>query len=236
MAQSSKQIEEDLLKSFKKIDYYSKKNDDEKIQIANDEFEKNLKDYTEKYPSTISYSFDALKKQHLDISNSTDGSFRIYSWDTWTGGTMHAFENIMQYKSAGKVTSIIDRPKKEGDYIHNYNKIYTFINKGKTYYLTVYLDVASTKDVSNGIHIFTIENGKIADAGLIKTRSGVHSDLHYDYDFGSVVDIDFDKRPQPRFEEQTNTIYLPLVDGNRQMTRKFILYKFTGQYFERVKN
>jgi hypothetical protein len=50
------------------------------------------------------------------------------------------------------------------------------------------------------------------------------------------VDIDYERRPRPYFDEKTNTIYLPLVDSNNQMTNKFILYKFTGQYFERVKN
>jgi len=235
-AQTPKQIEDDLLKSFKRIDYYRQQNDGDKIAIANDEFEKKLKIYTEKFPSTLTYSFDALMKEHMDISSSTDGSFRIYSWDTGTGGTMRAFENVFQYGSEGKTTSIIDVPKQEGDYINNYHKMYTFKANGHTYYLTIYLVIGSTKDVGDGIRIFLIENGKLGDAKLIKTHSGLRSDLFYDYDFASVVNIDFDKRPAIRFEDKTNTIYLPLVDGNRNMTNKFILYKFTGQYFERVKN
>jgi len=235
-AQTPRQIEDDLIKSFKKIEYYSQKNDYKKTAAANDEFETKLKSHTERIPSTLTYPFDVLKKAHVHISTSTDDLFRIYSWDTWTGGTMHAFENVFQFKSGGKTFSILDHPKEEGDYIHNYHKMYTFINNGKAYYLTVYLDIASTKDISNGIHIFSIEGGKLTDAKLIKTHSGLHGDLHYDYDFGSVVNIDFEKRPAIRFDNTTNTIYLPLVDGNRQMTNKFILYKFTGQYFEKVKN
>jgi hypothetical protein len=149
---------------------------------------------------------------------------------------MRAFENLFQYKSTGKVISIIDHPKEEGDYIHNYYKMYTVVNNDKAYYLTVYIDIGSTKAIANGLHVFTIENGKLTDAKIIKTHSGLHSDLSYDYDFGSVVNIEFGERPEPRFDEKINIIYLPLVDGKMQMTRKFILYKFTGQYFERVKN
>lgn len=235
-AQTPQQIEADLVKSYKKIEYYSLKNDYEKTSSANDEFETKLKTYTEKVSSTLTCPFVALKKSHVDISTSTDGLFRIYSWDTMTGGTMRAFENVFQYRSAEKLISILDRPKEEGDYIHNYYKIYTFINNAKAYYLTVYTDIGSTKDVADGIHVFVVDNGKLGDAKIIQTRSGLHNDLHYDYDFGSVVNTEYDKRPAPRFDEKTNTIYLPLIDGNRQMTSKFILYKFTGQYFERVKN
>lgn len=234
-SQTPKQIENNLIESYKKIEFYSQKNDYEKISSANDEFEAKLKNCTEKIPATLTYPFDA-KKARVDVSTSADGLFRIYSWDTWTGGTMHAFENVFQYKSSGKVISFLDRPKEEGDYIHNYNEIYTFINGGKAYYLTVYTDIGSTKDVSNGIHVFTIDNGKLTDAKIVRTHSGLHSDLSYDYDFRSVVDIEYGERPSPRFDEKTNMISLPLVSGNRQMTKRLILYKFTGQYFERVKN
>lgn len=114
--------------------------------------------------------------------------------------------------------------------------MYIFIANGKSYYLTVYLIIASSKDVGEGIHICNIDNGQLTDAKLIKTHSGLHSDLSYDYDFGSVVNIDYEKRPRIHFDNNTNTIYLPMVDDNYKMTNKFIQYKFTGQYFERLKN
>ena len=235
-AQTPKQIEDDLVKSYKKIEYYSQKNDYDKTAAVNKEFETKLKSYTEKTPATLTYPFKALKKANVDVSTSTDGLFRIYSWDTESGGTMHFFENIMQFKTGTITKAILDKPDGEAVNNYNYNKIYSFRVNDKVYYLARYLMIGSTKDVSDGIHIFAIENGKITDAKIIKTRSGLHSDLSYDYDFGSVIDIDYDKRPGPRFDEKTNIIYLPLVDGNNQMTNKFILYKFTGQYFEKVKN
>lgn len=181
-AQTPQQIESDLLRPFKNIFYYAEKNDQDKSGEANDQFAKKLKSYCEKVPATLSYPFSMLVKEHLDISTSTDGQLRIYSWDTWSGGTMHFFENVMQYKTGG-----------------------------------------------------TIDDGKLNDAKIIKTRSGLHDGLHCDYDLGSVVNVEYNKRPAPRFDEKTNTIYLPMIDGNYKMTNKFILYKFTGQYFERVK-
>jgi hypothetical protein len=38
------------------------------------------------------------------------------------------------------------------------------------------------------------------------------------------------------FDAGTQSIYVPVVLGQGKLTDKFILYKFTGQYFERVKN
>lgn len=241
-AQTPQQIESDLLKSFKKIDYWNGKRGDttlaayDSLEKANDVFGKRLKRYCEKYPSTISNPFNSLVKEHMDITNSTDGQFRIYSWDTWTGGTMHLFENVMQYRSGQKTVAVLDTPKSGDDYVNNYRKMYTFKANNKSYYLTTYLIIGSTKDVAEGVHFFTIENGKLQDAKLIKTHSGLHSDLSYGYNFFSVVDIAYEKRPTIRFDSAASTIYLPLVDGDQNVTNKFILYKFTGRYFERVKN
>jgi hypothetical protein len=244
-AQTPKQIEADLLKSFKKIDYWREKQYDtttninksfDSLEIANEAFAKKLKLYAEKHPSTIAYPFNILKKDYLDISTSSDNMFRIYSWDTWTGGTMHFFESVMQYKSGAGYKVIIDTPVTDGDNLPDYQKMFTFKANEKAYYICSYLFIASSKDVDEGIHVFAIENGKLTDARILKTHSGLNSDISYYYDFGSVVNIEYDKRPRPRFDEAKNIIYLPMVDGNNQMTRRFILYKFTGQYFERVKN
>ncbi|MDB5153517.1 MAG: hypothetical protein JWR54_2268 [Mucilaginibacter sp.] len=121
-AQSPKSIETDLLKSFKKIDYWDQQRSkdttmawSDSLEKANNVFAKKLKVYIQKYPATVTYPFNSLVKEHLEISSSTDGLFRIYSWDTETGGTMHFFENVMQYKSGTPINAVIDTPKSEGD-------------------------------------------------------------------------------------------------------------------------
>ena len=243
-AQSPRAIEADLLKSLKRIDdAYQKADNDttdndrlaDKITTTNDAFAAKLLDYTAKYPSTISYPFLSLKKEHLNISTSADGLFRIYSWDTETGGTMHFFENVFQYKQETKTLAVLDTPKTEGDNRPNYNKLYTFNANNKTYYLAAYLTIGSTKDVGNGIQIFSVESGKLnQDAKIIKTQSGMHSELRCDYNFFYVVN--WKVRPSVYFNAATKSIYVPLVDGNGRVTRKFIVYKFTGKYFEKVKS
>ncbi len=240
-AQSPKEIEADLLKSFKKISYWSEQRSKDtsltwvnNLEEANGVFGNKLKYYTGKYPSTINCPFNSFKKEHLDIISSDDGLFRIYSWDTSEGGTMHDFENVLQYKSEEKINSILDTAKSGDDYVYYYSNLYTLKAKGKTYYLAVYGGIFSTKDVSEGIRIFTIENGKLNDAKLIKTTTGPHNKIEYGFDFFS--EVDWKVRPVISFDNVAKTLYVPLIDEKGKMTHQFILYKFTGQYFEKVKN
>ena len=230
VAQTHDAIEADLLKSFKKIDGSNQDNSE-----ANEIFAKKLKYYTEIYPFTIGQDFTTLKAANLDISSSADGLFRIYSWDTWTGGTMHFFENVFQYKSGKKINSILDTPKGEGDNRPNYHKVYTFENDGKTYYLSIFTFIESSRYYGEGIQVFDIESGHLNnDVRIIKTKSGLHSQLSYEYDFGSVIDGKV--RPSINFDSITKKIQIPVVVSNGRVTHDFIVYKFNGQYFERVKN
>jgi hypothetical protein len=241
-SQTPKVIEADLLQSFKKIDYWSQKkgdttvNADDKLAEANDVFGKKLEEVTKKYPSTLSAPFNLLKKEHLDIFTSDDELFRIYSWETWMGGTMRDFANVIQYSTGQKTESIL-LTSSEDTYVPFYSSLYTFKTGNKTYYLGVYGGIYSTKDVGSGIKVFAITNGKLDDnVKLIKTQTGLKNKIYYDYDFLSVVDIAFNARPKITFDKASQTIHIPLVNENGQVTHKYIVYKFTGQYFERVKN
>lgn len=228
-SQSPATIESELLKAFKKIDYQKDDNTD-----ADDKFAKMLKDYTVKYPLTIKQSFIQLTAEHLDISSSSDGLFRIYSWDTWSGGTMHFFESVFQYRSGPIVKSVLDTPMNEEDNRPNYIKLYTFKANNKTYYLSVYRTIGSTKDAGQGIQIFIIENGKLDDdVKIIKTHAGLHSKINIDYDFFSIVD--WKVRPVIHFDDASKTIFIPLIEANGKVSHSYITYKFTGEYFERMK-
>nr|WP_294948818.1 hypothetical protein [uncultured Mucilaginibacter sp.] len=241
-AQISKTIEADLLQSFKRINYWAEKDRKgqegaaDSLGDVNDAFGKKLKAYTVKYSSTISEAFPSLKKAQLNMFTSADGLFKIYAWETWEGGTMRDFANVLQYKVGGKTNSVLLRSN-DDLYVPFYTNLYTFKIGGKTYYLGVYGTIYSTKDAGTGVKVFAIENGKLNDdVKLIKTKSGLRSKIYYDYNFFSVVDIDFAKRPTITFDAATQTILIPLVDGEGNVTKKFITYKFTGKYFEKVSN
>lgn len=241
VAQTPQAVEADLLKSFKKIAYWDDQQDkgvdgaSESLGNANDEFGNKLKKYAETYPASINMPFNSLKKAQLDIFTSTDGLFRIYSWDTWTGGTMHVFANVLQSKAGDKTKSLLVNNPEEGG-APFYSNLYTFKTGGNTYYLGIYGVIESSRYAGTGIRLFAIQNGVLNnDVKIIKTQSGLHSTIFYEYDFGSVVEIPFEKRPTITFDQATQTIRIPLVNAKAQVTSKFINYKFNGQYFEKIK-
>jgi len=240
--QTPKSVEADLLKSFKKIDYWFEKEQQapmgafDSLKKANDVFGKKLKYCTSKYPFTLHQTFGLLKKEYLGVLSSSDGLFRIYSWDRLTGGTMHFFENVIQYKFQSKTNSIlnVDTSGGEGDYIYDYSNVYTLKVDDKTYYLAIYNGVFSTRVMEKGVQVFSIENGKLNNnAKLIKTTSGLHGRLSYEYDLGPIIDESIDD--DVHYEPALKTISIPLIDGDK-VTKGRIKYKFTGKYFEKVKN
>lgn len=148
-AQTPQAIETYLVKAFKRIDYWYAKQGDTTSDIltaadslanANDVFGKKLKYYTSKYPFTLRQTYGPLRKDYLGVISSSDGLFRIYSWDRLTGGTMHFYENVIQYKFQSKTNSILnaDTSGGEGDYVYDYSNVYTVKVGDKTYYLAIY--------------------------------------------------------------------------------------------------
>ena len=123
-AQTPKGVETDLVKAFKRIDYWYGKQGDTSSDIlavsdslakANDVFGRKLQYYTSKYAFTINQKFSGFANTGLTINESSDGQFRIYSWDTYMGGTMHDFANVIQYKDGNKTNSILDTASGENE-------------------------------------------------------------------------------------------------------------------------
>lgn len=234
-AQSSRQIKKDLLQSFREIDCWSaQKSTDstgaiyDSLDRANNIFSKKLKFYAEKYPFTIAekFPFEGLS------CISTDGLLKIYSWDTQTGGTQHTFESVIQYKIGEKTIAMIDTSR--GGY--NYDKLYMLTVGSKTYYLATYYGILSLYTRSEGIRIFTIENGKLNDkVKIIKTKSGLTNKLNYTYD-QHLTNSDIMSEITLEYDPKAKTITFPIVAENNWITDNSITYKFTGQYFERIKS
>ena len=255
IAQSPDSIEADLNQSYKKIDQWAVYRNQHRVDAtlgnymrANDSlgkattiFGEKLQYYTAKYPSTIVQKFssiaqkkDVLPKDKVEILTSTDGLFRIYSWDTRSDGTMYGFDHVFQYKTGANTKSILALDTGR-DYVYFYSNLYTIKVKNKTYYLAVYDGIYSSAGIGNGIQVFAIENGKLnSDVKLIKTTTGLHSQLYYEYNFSYVVD--WKVRPTIYFDGTLQEIRMPLIVEKGKVTHKFITYKFNGQYFEKVKS
>ncbi|MDB5224342.1 MAG: uncharacterized protein JWN83_3009 [Chitinophagaceae bacterium] len=243
--QDLKSIDKKLIAAFDKINYWAFfKTDDEKInpydslEEANNLFESLLLKYTSSNSQTISYSFKSLADSGLTIVTSEDGLFRIYSWDTWTGGTMHNFRNVFQYKTDIKVFSKIFKPKRdeEGDPGCFYNQVDDIISGNKKFYITQSRAVLSSGLSYHKIKIFSIDNSKLNDtAKLIKTNTSIKNQLGYEVDLTASSNRD---RDVPDFyieyDKANKIISIPVILEDSKVTNKKIRYQFKDKYFEKL--
>lgn len=245
-----KDIENDLVRSFNKIDSFWELTTDtslsqhyvdyeDSLVVANKKFKLKLLSYTSKYPTTLNYDFSRIK--YLFIATSQDHKFRIYSWDTWTGGTEHFFAHLIQFqgekvesvesKTFGKNTMDDDDPS------GLYSEVFQLSIDNRKIYYGYFHSSASTRDAFDGLQLFEIGNQGLNDSlKLFKTEKNLSNILGFDFDFFSVVDRK--ERPIKLIEcsDDGKTIRIPVIDDKEQVTNKWITYRFDGKYFVESKN
>ena len=203
------------------------------VTYYTDKFGNELKKYITTTPAALDYPFKKLTdSNYCFVSTSADGNLRIYSWDTWEGGTMHFFNQIVQYKSGRRVFTKVPKYE-EGDPGTFCSAIYAIKIKGVAYYLPISNGIASTKDASQSISVLTINNHELLDtARLFKTKKGLLLNaINMYFDFFSVVDRP--KRPLSliTYDDKEKIIRIPLVNNNGQVTKQRLLYKLQQGYF-----
>jgi hypothetical protein len=229
-------VDKDLTSLYSKtFSFYYSNNDS--LNYYSDLFTTTFMDFIKNNPATLNYKFKSLTDSNAcHIVTSPDGLLRIYSWDTWTGGTMNDLKNIFQFKSGNKIHST-DYRRNEDYFATYYTAIFALEASLKTYYLTVSGGSESTKDAFEILRVYTISNDTLNDkVKLIKTTSGLNNSIRFEYDFFSVVD-----RPERpirlmRYDTDKKTIYIPIVLENGKVTDRYILYRFNGKYFEKIQS
>ncbi|MGG9970344.1 hypothetical protein ACQ33O_01015 [Ferruginibacter sp. SUN002] len=242
-AQKPEVIEEKLLANFKQINYWVDHHEYsdsihsyDSIGKYNTLFTNDLLKYTTESPSTFKYKFEKLEKEGLTIVNSEDSMLKIYSWDTWEGGTMHFFSTIFQYRYGEKIYAK-EMIYENDDPAGFYSELHTLKAGKKTYYLGINHSILSNREVYDEIKVFSIEGKKLNDkVKLIKTTTGLQNTVGFVFDFFSVANRP--ERPVKLiyYDKKKRTFKIPVVLENGVVTNKFITYLFTGKYFEKLKN
>lgn len=251
-SQTLKQSEQKLNKIIEKQNYwFDKKNGeynefaDDSLAFYNDAFENQLLHITNTFPESIRVKLTTLEKS-ISIFTSADGNFRIYNWDTFEGGTMHFFKNIIQYKSGKKVKALVFNSDDDdpGCSFYELNQV---TSQKKNFYITSSVVIGSSAVYYYEAKVFSIDDGNLnLGPKLIKTKSGMQNCIGYEMDFSNeanrnntyfsdrnLSDFDYDSI---NYDKKTNTIILPLLDENGKLTVKKIKYQFNGVYFEKVKS
>ena len=233
--QSLKQIELDLLEASNKLFSFYQPHESDSLFKYSELLKNKAIELLSKNPTTLKYPFQMLIDSNaFEIVTSEDSLFRIYSWDTWTGGTMHFYDIVYQFSKNGKVYT---EPvmSEEGDGGAFYSEIFTLKTGTITYYLAVSNATFSTKDAAQSIEVFSIENNNLnKQVKLIKTAEGMTNRIGFEFDFFSVVDRPERPLKLIKYDKNKKIIYIPVVHEDGKVTDKFIQYKFNGKYFEKI--
>lgn len=207
--------------------------DDDSLSLYSDKFEKEFTSFIKDKPTTLNYPFNELIDSNFCyVKTSSDGRFRIYSWDTWTGGTMHFFKEIYQWKNNGEVFTKVPNYK-EDDAGRFCSKIFTVNINDQPHYLAVTNGIFSTKDAMQSISAYTIEGDELIDTvKLFKTKTKTLNSIDVEFDFFSVADRPERPLELITYDDKQKIIYIPVVDDKGQVTKRNILYQLKGPYFE----
>jgi len=215
---------------------YSEEND-ERLARANEAFRILVLSITRQNPESLEYDFPSLQ-EHVRIRSSPDGNFRIYSWDTESGGTMHFFENVIQFRTPSGVRS---RPGfyGEGDAQSMIDRLEQFPSANGMVYLAFASSILSTSLRGQSVTAYRINKNRsrVEEAPIFVSPEGRTASLAIGFDFFSVPE---DARGENliRFDAAAGTIGLPVVVEDEEyrqgrITGKYEEYRFDGRRFRK---
>ena len=219
-------IEKDLAETCARVSSFHRV-DSDSLAYYSEQFDQKIAAYLQKYPTTFKHPFTQLKKECF-ITTSADGLLRVYSWDTWLGGTAHDFSSIAQFQSGG--STFLGEIGGMGFF----SEVFTVKTRQKTYYLAVSNGIFSTADSGQSLQAYTIEQNELRSVELFKTKGKMSTSISFEFDFFSVVDRPERPLKLIKYDEKKKTISVPVITENGAVTEVFTRYRFNGKYFEEV--
>ena len=234
-AKTIAEIQKDLLQDLKHINDLAKENNSEALSIQNQNFSDKLLQYASESSEMLTYNFPNIEEIYWRITTSPDKKFRIYSWDTMSGGSMRFYQNIFQWKDYDKLYAKKNKIP-EGDPGGFYSEIFQLTDELNTFYLSYFHSVLSGRDSYQAIHTMDFEREKFYPKfEKIKTKSGLNFKLGFSFDFFSVKSSKEFPPKLIKFDKARQTISIPVVNTEGKVSSKTIFYEYDGDYFLRVK-
>jgi hypothetical protein len=197
--------------------------------------------------ATLEYPFNKLE-QFISICTSDDKKVRIYEWNDGTGNYNGGYHHIIQFRGDYVYSTTYEKVyclecEDDDDLDCREFEIYTTILNGKTYYIIEASYMKAAAFLGNrDIAIYAIEDNELIKKSLFKTKKEVLSEIGFEYDVAMYYenfvenDKDFKKDENSfdwlfRYNDETKTIYVPLVADEFEVTDKYLLYQWDGKYF-----
>lgn len=194
----------------------------------NRQFSDSLVSFVKNNEKTLQYPFELLQKEHVYVTTSNDGQFRVYSWDNGMGGTMRFFDQLFQFRSDGKTYAKESYASEDSQTF--FSKIYTVINKkNQPVYLAISNSILSSKYVVQYITAYQIKDGSLNETKVFKTKKQLLSTIAVEFDFSSVADRP--ERPVEVISLNHNLLKIALVDKSSAVTKQNLLYEWDGSVF-----
>lgn len=219
-----------LLEKSNTHSYFGDEPDEQKLDNVNNEIAKTIAKIAHDSTS-MACEFSQSQENSLHIVTSADKKMRAFSWDNNFGGTMREFVTFIQFIDNKGISHA--KPLYSIEFV---TSLFNTTIKGKATYLLVTTGIYSTADTSQILNLYQIDNDKLIEPKLIKTKEGLTNVIGFEYNFFSVVDRP--ERPIELFEfdEKSKTICFPVVIENKEfmygkVTNRKIRYQFDGQYF-----
>ena len=158
---------------------------------------------------------------------SKDGNVCFYSWDTWTGGTMHFYVDLVQWKGSSgvhwqKIHPLGNDGAGEcGYFYHDVHSVRTA--DGKTIYMPTYRAIYSGPEHEDSVTAYEISGDKFIKVQAFQTPKKALDTIDVPASENAWDDNDL-----IYFEDNEQTLLIPITTKDRQVTGKFLSYRFNG--------
>lgn len=213
--------------------------DRDSLEAANHNFSLYLKNILPIIPGSLSPLFRSPNQQ-LWTASSADQQMRIWSWNTYTGGSMPAITNLIEFKTARGIQTVdlqedLGWGPKEGGWNHEFDTIFMTQSNSKKYYLAKGRWRASRQDVGSEVVAFEITDTLNTDVRIFKIKRSViitESDTLPQ----SCISISGNDCPPPKITMNSKATILKLqhIGDSKKgdvLTSKWDVYQFDGKYF-----
>ena len=182
-------------------------------------------------PDLLTATLDLSKKAGMQSLVTSDKQAHFFSWDTNTGGTMHFFHSVVQYRAGNKVCCDVLCPtvnKEAPDCGLDFNDVRTVrTSDGKTVYLVTYSAYFTTQNYCRSITAYTVASEKLLTVPMFKTPKQLLDNIDCRVsDNGEYNEASFVK-----ISEDGQTVSVPIISNGTKVTGRYLIYKFDGEHY-----
>jgi len=231
-------VERKLVSYYEKMEAFKAGYDNyDSLEWYGKQFDSLLYNTLKNDPTSIHYAFRKLQDLGVFwIAQSDDKQLRIYSWDDQMGGTMRSFNCIYQFEISNGVMVERRITDQDGDPISFYSKIYTLNRQHlPPVYLAIHNGIYSTKDASQSVSAFAIENDTLNKSiKIFKTKNEYLNTIDVYFDFFSVADRPERPLELITFDKASKKLFIPIVTEDGKVTKRNIIYQYDGTYLKHI--